>query len=85
MRGARPSGGLAVQGLWRPFYWRLMRLAREIIVVYSSLSPVNPLELALKWGLTAKILGEEAFFMEKLRVAWIGPAPPRPGGYGGLG
>lgn len=47
-------------------------LASEVIAVYSSLSPVNPVALLEKLGFNTRILASKRFFMESLEVvhAW---------------
>ncbi|MDD5253758.1 MAG: methyltransferase [Candidatus Nanoarchaeia archaeon] len=43
----------------------------KCLMIYSSLSPVNPSELAKKNGFSVKILKEEALFFENLYVILI--------------
>ncbi len=78
----------AIQGWWSGsggvmeyMVRQAFRLAREIVIVYSSLSPVDPLEMARRAGRPFHVMVEDSFFMEKLRVAWIGPPKAGTRGY----
>ncbi len=45
-------------------------LSGEVLAVYSTLSPVDAERLLASMGFRVEVLAEEAFFMERLRVAW---------------
>ncbi len=43
-------------------------VSREVLTVYSTLSPVNPEALAVEFGFKVEVLGSRRFFYEELRA-----------------